>query len=359
MVSAVEKSKSAKVMTSKNENVVCLDAGNGYFKLVGPSGQHISFVAAVKKLKSYEVDDIAEVGPNSALVTLEGQVYAFGELAKHLGGQSLFEAGKIGNTPVAVAAALALLGITEGSVKVRLLVPDAAKAEWRGAAKALPNQLTDFHARVGGGEFQRFGPKVEVQLVSEGYPVWHWATTTNQIPAALVNRPLIGVIDAGTGDLTCSVWNPSGNVVRSAGAGSGQVTFSTGAMKELAGQIGAGFAHLCQHTPDRGMILDIIREQAQVPVEDRRYVYEERGIPHSFTGIFQDAVKEWNHALMLRLQQDNWAQVLSQLSMVFIVGGACDLLAPMEAATKGRFKVVRLPYTEAQLTNAQLMTLMA
>jgi hypothetical protein len=335
--------------------VINLDAGNGYFKMVAPDGRHISFVAAVKLLKSYEIEDVAQVDSNSALVTLAGQVFAFGELAQMLGGQSLFEAGKVEHTAVAVAAAIAIAGLTTEPVKLRLLVPDASKAEWKAAARALPNQVMDFHARVAGQDFARYQPRVEVALVSEGYPVWNYAHRHGQIPFELSDRPLIGVIDAGTGDLTCSVWMPNGTLVRSAGS-AGQVSFSTGAMKELAGEVGAGFAHLCQHTPDRGRILEIIKQQGNKPAEDRRYIYEERGQAHDFTGIFQEAVKAWNKALLQRLVNDNWAQIWGQLSMVFIVGGAADLLAPLENATGGRFKVVRLPQTAPQMVNAVLMS---
>jgi len=44
--------------------------------------------------------------------------------------------------------------------------------------------------------------------------------------------------------------------------------------------------------------------------------------------------------------------------MVFVVGGASDLLSPLEDATKGRFRVVRLAGVEPQLVNAALMAQM-
>lgn len=355
---AVKERAARSVPTAASTYTICLDAGNGYFKLVTPSGLHVSFVASVKALKGYEVEDINQVDDESALVTLEGQVYAFGTLAQHLGGQSLFEAGKAEHTAVAVAAAIALSGLTTEEAKLKLLVPDASKAEWKAVAKALPNQVMDFHAQVAGQAFKRHQPRVEVKLISEGYPVWAYSQEGDRIPKELRNRPLVGVIDAGTGDLTCSIWTPNGTMVRSAG-NAGQVSFSIGAMKELAGEIGLGFGHLCQHTPDRGRILEIIRQQGNVAEGDRRYVYEERGQAHDFTGIFQEVVKDWNKSLLQRLVSDNWAQIWGQLSMVFIVGGACELLLPLEEATKGRFKVVRLSNTEPQMVNAVLMSLLA
>lgn len=334
-------------------SVVSIDAGNGYFKMVTAAGRHVSFIAAVKKLKRYEIDDV-KVDQRSVLVTLDGDIYAFGELAQNLGGKSLFEAGKIEHTPLAVAAALALSGVAKGAVKVRLLVPDTSKLEWKEAAESLPQSVSTFHAQIFGSSWEQYEPQVSVELVAEGFPVWQWANESGNIPAELRDRPLTGVIDAGTGDLTCSIWTKSGTIVRSAGS-SGQVSFSTGAMKELAGSIAAGFSHLCQHTPDRSRILDIIREQGTVPADERVYRYEERGKVHDFTGIFDEVIKDWNRDLIKQLMTDNWGQIWGQLGMVFIVGGACDLLTPMEKATGGRFRVVRLANVEPQMVNAALM----
>ncbi|MFH7241822.1 MAG: hypothetical protein ACHWZW_03125 [Spirulina sp.] len=336
--------------------VVCVDAGNGYFKMATAGGQ-VSFIASVKRLSELEVAD-ARPDAESVLVTLQGETYAFGNLARDLGGRSLFEAGKVEHTPIAVAAALALAGVRSGAVTVRLLVPDSSKVQWQEVASQIGNAVADFHARLFQRGFERFQPTASVELVTEGYPVWSWAMETGQVPQSLSGYPLTGVIDAGTGDLTCSVWSKSGTIIRSAGK-SGQVSFVAPAMKELAGAIASGFAHRVRgHTPDRASILDIIRVQGGNAPEDRRYIYEQSGEAHDFTGLVEEVVRQWNRDLLHQLTQDNWASVWGQLGMVYIVGGASGLLAPLEKATGGRFQVVRLPGIEPQLINAVLMAQM-
>ncbi len=336
--------------------VLCIDAGNGYFKM-DFGGKRYSFVAAVKELSDREIED-SRPDRNSALVTLNGATYAFGALARDLGGKSLFEAGKVENTPIAIAAALALAGLAGGQVAVRLLVPDSGNFQWKKAAAGISNTVADFHASVFRQGFERFQPTVTVELVTEGYPVWNWAVETAQIPQELEEYPLTGIIDAGTGELTCSVWSKSGTIIRTAGK-SGQVSFVAPAMKELAGAIAAGFSFQVKgHTPDRASILDIIRRQGSKPPADRRYVYEQAGEACDFTDLVESTVKRWRKELFTQLMNDNWSAIWNQIGMVYIVGGASDMLAPLEEATKGRFKVVRLPGVEPQLVNAALMAQM-
>jgi len=342
----------SKAASAAKTPVISLDAGNGYFKLVAPNGAHVSFPAAVKRLKSYEVDE-ARPDSTSAIIALGGVTYAFGSVAVQMGGKSLFEVGKSAHTPVAVAAAIAFSGLGHcPAVKLRLLVPDASKAEWKEVGKSLAENLKEFSAEVDDGQgTQRFLPRIDdVQLVSEGRPVWAYAQRAGLIPAQLRNRELTGVIDAGTGDLTCTVWTRSGSPVREGG-----VSFSTPAMQALAGSIAAGFSAKTTYTPSRSTILEIIRQQGQVRPADRLYVYEESGQAHDFTDILQEEIKDWNRELLVSLQRDRWATVWSQLGMVFITGGASDLLLPMEKATKGRFKILRLEHTQPQMINAALM----
>ncbi len=334
---------------------IAADIGNGIFKMVTPRGDHISFLASVKRLKAYEIED-ARADDQSVVVTLDGVTYMFGNQATQLGGKRLFEIGKAEHTPLAVATAIALSGLDANSpMNIRLLVPDASKSEWKEVANALPDRLREFEAEIGDGEGKKlYLPSiVNVELVSEGKPVWHWAMKTGQIPGNLAHKPLTGVIDMGTGDLTCSVWTQSGTIVRDGG-----VSFATPAMQKLAANIAAGFAHKTTYTPDRGVILEIIREQGQKPVHERKYVYEEGGQAFPFTDIFLEEVTELNVAILGSLKGDRWTSIWSQLGMVFITGGACELLAPMEAATGGRYRIVRLEYTEPQMTNAALLSAM-
>jgi hypothetical protein len=336
--------------------VLCLDAGNGYFKLVTQDGAHVSFPAAVKKLKSYELGQVTP-DSNSVVVRLGKTSYAFGSIAVQLGGRSLFEVGKAEHTPVAVAAAITLsrLGTQCPILKLRLLVPDASRTEWKAVAEALPDALKKFHALAYGDERElEYQPRIDdVQLVSEGFPVWSYAQKAGLIPASLANRELTGVIDVGTGDLTCSMWTRSGTLVREAG-----VSFATPAMQTLAGNIAASFASETAYTPSRSSILEIIRQQGEVRAEDRRYVYEMAGEAYDFTDILREEVRDWNSSLMFSLKNDRWATIWGQLGMVFITGGASDLLEPMERATKGRFKIVRLEHTQPQMVNAALMQLL-
>lgn len=341
MVSKTPKTQQS--AASRSELVLSIDPGNGWIKFVGADGKRWCIPGSVKRLKGRErgtPDD------QSVLLDFQGERYSVGNVADQIGGERLFELGKAEYGYLAIAAAIAIsTPPTDKHLKLRVLVPDADRDEWAKFGAELPLKLASFSAQLVGQEASIYLlDSVEVDLVSEGFPVWQFAQARNLIPPEYQRR-LMGVLDAGTGDLTCTLFTETGEIVRDRGA-----SFSMASMNRLVSELASILEEsVSGYSPDRSVLMQAIN--------DGTYQYQTVAGMVDFSDQWAALTQEWRKALMKRLQRDRWAEHWARLGMVFIVGGAAPLLKPIEEATNGRFKVLEVDGINHQVINAYLLSL--
>lgn len=321
--------------------VITVDVGNGYLKGVDVEGRRFCVPCNIKQLRPRET---GRPDDNSELVIFDGERYAVGAIADQIGGKPLYSLGKAAYGHVAIAAAIAMsTPPTDAPIELRVLVPDSSKDEWAQFGAELPERLQRFTASGDRLYFPQFS---SIRLVSEGLPVWEFVTSRKLIPEKFAGR-LIGVIDAGTGDLTGYLFTQSGEVVRAGGA-----SFMAPGLRKLIGDLADAINGQIVGSADRAVLMECIKTG--------NYSYPTANGSFDFSNLFDELVRLWRRELAIQIQTDLWADHWSRIGMVFIVGGASPLLKPLEDAFGDRFKVLTIDgISDPQVVNAYLLSQMA
>ncbi|MEM9149063.1 MAG: ParM/StbA family protein [Cyanobacteria bacterium P01_F01_bin.3] len=320
--------------------VLAIDPGNGWIKFVDREGRRRCIPSFVKQLRPRESGTPDE---HSALISLDGARYAVGEVAGTLGGQPLFAMGKAAYGHVAIAAAIAMsTPPTDAPIELRVLVPDDSKDEWSKFGSDLSNKLEQFQASD-----DIYLPNFSsVRLVPEGLPVWEYVKTRNLVPGQHVGKP-IGVLDAGTGDLTGYLFTATGEIIRSSGA-----SFIVPGFKALVGDLGSAIDEQIVGSADRAVLMSNIKRGV--------YTYQTASGEFDFSNLLKELKSLWLKELATSIASDRWSDYMDKIGMVYIVGGASPLLKPLEKAFGGRFEVLQIPGVEdPQVVNAFLLSQMA
>ena len=320
-----------------------IDPGNGWIKFITAEGRRCCIPSYIKVLGSREK---GTPDKKSVLLNFDGDRYSVGQVAGQLGGKQLYAMGKAEYGFVAVAAAIALgTPPTDKPIKLRVLVPDSDRDEWVKFGDTLAQKLERFVSGSGSDEQLYFPDIADVELISEGLPVWRFVRDRNLVPAEY-DRKMIGVLDAGTGDLTATLFTETGEIVREANA-----SFTVPSMKALVGTLASELeVAVPGSSPDRSTLMESIKSGW--------FTYETPAGAIDFSSQWETILKRWRKDLMGTLQRDRWAEYWAKLGMVFIVGGASPLLKPIEKATGGRFKVLEVDGIDHQVINAYLLSLL-
>ena len=320
--------------------LLSIDPGNSAIKFVTRDGQRRCITSAVKQLRPRES---ATPDQDSALLTFEDGCYIVGNTAAQMGAQPLYATDKTRYGHIAIAAAISLsTPPTDQPIKLRVLVPDATKDEWVKFGESLPKTLANFQSSE-----QVYFPQIaEVELISEGEPVFHYVRQRNLILERYQNK-LTGVIDVGAGDLSGYLFSTTGDIIRTGGA-----SFLADGFASVVGDLATAVDQHIKGSSDRAVLMELIK------AGDYNYPTADGSFP--FEALFNQVTSLWRKELAVSLMSDYWSSYSAQLGSIWIVGGGSPLLKSLEKAGGDRFRVLNIDgIDDPQVVNAYLLSQMA
>lgn len=305
-------------------SIIAVDAGNRTLQWIDPDGAVVSIPSVIKPIDP-ELQDVRNPGSRSVVIELpSGETYAVGQLAKDLKGTQAFKDDKIA---LAQKLVLAALQPNPGSDAVRierliLAVPDSRHE----SVKAL-KALEQTH------EFRRNGQDViasirKVEVIDETVAAYRFAMKTGLFTSRLNPN---AVLDLGGGTSILRLFSADGVLLR------GDDVILPGTFV-LAQSIAAKLAKRMTYSPDLTTIMDGIEQAAYTG----SYQLGTTGI--EFSAEFEASRTEWLDEIRGEIKT-RWAARLAELGEVLLIGGSAPLAAPLEAMTKGRFKIAPQPQT--------------
>lgn len=302
---------------NKVELVAC-DSGNRFIKYFDRRGNPHRLPSYFKLLEEWQ--DSLEPDRNSVVLTVDGQRFVVGQLAKELGGSPAFLGNK---SQLANLLILPAIEPVEGNdypleiEKLVLTLPDSRHKENRDFLKSLEGTKT----------ITRNGIEVtytikKVVIVDECMGAYKFAMHGGLYQH--IGR-INGVLDCGGGTLLGKLFTPSGNIHREADLVlPGTVNLARAIAVSLTPKLG--------YSPDLDLILDGIGDGTfQLGTTDCNFKRE-----------FAPAHSTWLDSIRKSIRA-TWQPFYNQISEVLIVGGSAPLLQSFEVATNGRFKVVPAP----------------
>lgn len=299
---------------------VVFDGGNRSTLWINPQNQIQKIPSVIKFLESWEE---AEPTKNSVLIENTNVKFCVGSLAADLGGRPVHEEDKC---DLAFLLALAALEPHPGQKvvtvsKLFVALPDSRKQGDRELLKRLE----------GTHEFKRNGVEIiatvrEVVPVDETRGAYTFATKWGLYRSA---KHINGVLDLGGGTAIARLYAPGGTLLRKADC----LLPGTNA---LSAKINAALIPVTGYSQDSGLIMDAI--------EDGSFEIGTSGI--NFQPQFFKCRDEWLTEIRGKLKT-SWGEYFSRIGEVLIIGGSAPLAEPLEAATKGRFRIVK----HSQITN--------
>lgn len=298
--------------------IAALDAGNRTTQWIDPKGNVRTIPSFVKLLEPWED---AEPCENSVLVELfdkhghSANRFIIGAEAQVLKGKPAFEFDKIELAKYLMFAALEP-NIGQNTLiieSLRVALPDSRHRE---NVKRLGELANTY-------EFTRNGERVystvrDVQPMDETKPAFRYARANGLFKSP---KSVNGVLDLGGGTAIARLYTPSGSVMR-------ELDVNIPGTFDLARRINAALMPTTGQTQDLSLIMDAIKEKT--------YLIGTSGI--SFAHLFEKCRDSWLEDIRAKLRV-SWGKHFAEIGEVLIIGGSAPLAAPIEEATKGRFRV--------------------
>lgn len=319
MTATMTQSVSQEPGTAFRRPIAALDAGNRTTQWIDPKGNIRTIPSFVKVLEPWED---AEPCENSVLVELfdknsHSQTrFIVGAEAQALGGKPAFEFDKVELAKYLMFAALEPnAGQSMLIIEcLRVALPDSRHKENVRQLAELANTY----------EFTRNGERVyatvrNVQPVDETRPAYQYARANGLYKSP---KSINGVLDLGGGTAIARLYSPSGSVMR-------ELDLNVPGTYDLARRINAALMPTTGQTQDLSLIMDAIK--------DSSFAIGTSGI--SFAHLFERCRDAWLEEIRAKLRI-TWGNKFAEIGEVLIIGGSAPLAAPIEEATKGRFRVV-------------------
>ncbi|MDX2213758.1 MAG: ParM/StbA family protein [Oculatellaceae cyanobacterium bins.114] len=299
--------------------LVAFDGGNRTIQWVDPLSNVHTIPSFIKPIDPTWED----VSPdeNSMVIEFEGSTFVVGQVAKDLSGSPVFEKDKVKLARLLVLTALEPM-------------PGADAVRVERLAIALPNSRNDadvesLKAIEGTHEFTRNGQTIiatvrKVEPVDETVAAYRYAT---QQGLFLSKRNTNGVLDLGGGTSILRLYSVSGSLMREA-------DLILPGTFDLARRIAARITRDLSASPDLSLIMD--------GIEAGDFMLGTTG--YCFHAAFESAREQWLEDIRGQIKT-RWGQWLANLGEVLIIGGSAPIAAPLQEATKGRFKIAPNPQT--------------
>ncbi len=298
--------------------IAALDAGNRTTQWIDPQNIVRTIPSCIKMLEDWE-----EASPDSQSILIEvldnsGNIkerFIIGTEAQRQKGVSAFTGNKCEMAKHLIYAALEPLPGTNTVIfdYLRVALPDARNAENVGLLKGLADTYY----------FRRNGETIhasvrEVEPVDETRPAYRFACAKNLYKSL---KYINGVLDLGGGTGIGRLYSPSGNVMR-------QADVIVPGTFQLAKKIDSALMPTTNQSQDLAQIMDAIADGSyQVGVSGANFVH-----------LFQKCRDAWLEEIRAALRTA-WGQYFDLVGEILMIGGSAPLAAPIEEATKGRFRV--------------------
>ena len=292
--------------------VLAVDAGNRFTKWID--------CQTVRSIPSYvkELADWEEGGADGQSYEIEfsGRRYLVGRLAQLMGGSPAFESGKADLAHLLILPALA----SDSPQRIERLVIPTPDSRNRATIAKLKELETTIEFSVNGQDCVT--TIRSVSAVDEcrgaydlalGRQMWRYPQNPN------------GILDIGGGTAIARLFAPGGALLRDA-------DIVLPGTSHLAQRLAAAILPKVGSTADAGSLMDSIAAN--------NFIYGNTDI--DFSREFVAVRDAWVNDIRSKLKS-NWAKYLPALGELLIIGGSANLLEPMCAASKGRFKVAPRP----------------
>lgn len=296
---------------TQRAQLVC-DPGNRFTKWI--DGQTVrSIPSYVKELADWE-----EGGNDAQSYEIEfsGKRYLVGRLAQMMGGRPAFEDGKSELAHLLVLPALA----SDSPQRIEKLVIPTPDSRNLAAIAKLKELETTIEFSVNGNDCLTTIRKV--CPIDECRGAYDLALHRN---LWLYPQNPNGIIDVGGGTAIARLFAPGGGLLRDADIVLPGTSY-------IAQRCSAAILPKVGNTADAGMIMDSIASG------NYRYGSTDIDFSREFIAV-RDA---WTADIRSKLKA-NWAKYLPALGELLVIGGSANLLEPMCAASKGRFKIAPKP----------------
>lgn len=291
---------------------LAVDPGNRFTKWIDGS--------VIRSIPSYvkELADWEEGGSDAQSYEIEfsGKRYLVGRLAQIMGGRPAFEDGKAELAHLLVLPALA----SDSPQRIeKLIIPTPDSRNQQAIAKLKELETTIEFSVNGHDCLTTVRRVIPIDECRGAYDLalhrnlWHYPQNPN------------GIIDIGGGTAIARLFAPGGNLLRDA-----DIVLPGTAY--LAQRLAAAILPKVGNTADAGMIMDAIA------TGNYRYGSTDIDFSREFIAV-RDA---WTADIRSKLKA-NWAKYLPALGELLVIGGSANLLEPMCAASKGRFKIAPKP----------------
>jgi len=298
--------------------IVVFDGGNRTIQWIDPYGTVQVLPAFIKQIDpSWEE---VEGSDRSLVIEHEGETFVIGHAAKDLNGTPVFQQNK---TELAQKLVFAALEPNPGQPAVRI----------ERMIIALPSSKSDdtafLKAIEGTHEFTRNSQRViahvrKVEPIDETRAAYTYATQQGLFRSG---KNPNGVLDLGGGTSIARLYSTDGTLIREADV----ILPGT---YDLARRIAARITRDLPNSPDLSLIMD--------GIESGRYEIGTTG--YCFQPAFDNARDAWLMEIRAAIKT-RWAQWLSTLGEVLVIGGSAPLAMPLSEATGGRFKIASHPQT--------------
>lgn len=291
---------------------LAVDPGNRFTKWIDGS--------AICSIPSYvkELADWEEGGTDSQSYEIEfdGKRYLVGRLAQLMGGRPAFEEGKTELAHILVLPALA----ADSPQRIeKLVIPTPDSRNQAAIAKLKELESTIEFSVNGETHLTTIRKVVPIDECRGAYTLalqkslWKYPANPN------------GIVDIGGGTAIARLFAPGGALLRDA-----DIVLPGTAY--LAQKIAAAILPKLGNTADPGLIMDA------VAAGNYRYGTSDVEFDREFAAVRDSWIAEIRSKL-----KANWAKYLPSLGELLVVGGSANLLEPMCAASKGRFKIAPKP----------------
>ncbi|MCD8486197.1 MAG: ParM/StbA family protein [Desertifilum sp.] len=298
---------------------VVFDGGNRTTAWINPSGKIQIVPSIIKNLEDWELDEDAQGDEKSVIIIHNGERYVVGEMAGWLNGRPIFQKDK---TEMALQLLLLALQPNPGERVVTvnellIALPDSRDQ----------NALANLKRIEGTHEFIRNAQHVvasvrRVRAIDETKGAYALAMQHGIFQCR--NR-INGILDLGGGTSIARLYSEKGSLMRPLDV----VLPGTNA---LARQIDAALLPRTGKSQNLSLIMDAIQEGS----------YQIGTSEINFAELFEKAVTRWIDEIRERIK-GAWSDYLPHIAEVLIVGGSAPLAKPIEAISKGRFKMAPSP----------------
>lgn len=292
--------------------VLAVDPGNRFTKWID--------CQTVRSIPSYvkALEDWEEAGTDAQSYEIEfsGRRYLVGRLAQMMGGLPAFETGKADLAHLLVLPALA----SDSPQRIERLVIPTPDSRNQATIAKLKELETTIEFSVNGCDC--LTTVRQVTAVDEcrgayelalGRSMWRYPQNPN------------GILDIGGGTAIARLFAPGGGLLRDADIVLQGTSY-------VAQKVAAAILPRLGSTADAGMIMDAIATG--------NLIYGSTDL--DFTREFVAVRDAWAGDIRSKLKA-NWAKYLPSLGELLVIGGSANLLEPMCAASKGRFKIAPKP----------------